>query len=123
MGTLVYYQDGNSMWQLSRWNYLRYSILEHASRDSGYGSRYLILILQQSVDESDHTYKNISLILSGLLSVSIKPDGRFLGEDFPIGTNDSIAVEQSVSCCTTGVDITATDVRGNVVTCRADQCN
>jgi len=59
----------------------------------------------------------------GLLSVSIKPDGRFLGEDFIIGTNESIAVEQSVSCCTTGVDITAVDVRGNTATCRADQCN
>jgi hypothetical protein len=61
--------------------------------------------------------------LLGLLSVSIKPDGRFLGEDFIIGTNESIAVEQSVSCCTTGVDITAVDVRGNTATCRADQCN
>ncbi|KAK4002444.1 hypothetical protein OUZ56_004273 [Daphnia magna] len=58
---------------------------------------------------------------AGLLSVSIKPDGRFLGEDFIIGTNESIAVEQSVSCCTTGVDITAVDVRGNTATCRADQ--
>lgn len=58
---------------------------------------------------------------SGLLSISIKPDGRFLGEDFPVGTNYSVAVEQTVSCCTTGVDITAVDVRGNVAYCRADQ--
>lgn len=58
----------------------------------------------------------------GLLSISIKPDGRFLGEDFPVGTNYSVAVEQTVSCCTTGVDITAVDVRGNVAYCRADQC-
>lgn len=58
----------------------------------------------------------------GLLSVSIKPDGRFLGEDFPVGINETVPVEQSVSCCTTGVDITALDVRGNTVHCRADQC-
>ena len=54
--------------------------------------------------------------------MSIKPDGRFLGEDFIVATNESIAVEQSVSCCTTGVDIVAVDVRGNTATCRADQC-
>lgn len=66
--------------------------------------------------------KPISLCRVGLLSISIKPDGRFLGEDFPVGTNYSVAVEQTVSCCTTGVDITAVDVRGNVAVCRADQC-
>ena len=65
----------------------------------------------------------MKLSISGLLSINIKPDGRFLGEDFAVGTNESVAVEQTVSCCTTGVDITAVDVRGNTVNCRADQCN
>jgi len=58
---------------------------------------------------------------AGLLSISMKPDGRFIGEDFPVGTNQSVQVERMVSCCTTGVDITAVDVRGNRKTCRADQ--
>jgi len=58
---------------------------------------------------------------SGLLSIEMKPDGRFMGEDFVVGTNQSVYVERMISCCTTGVDITATDVRGNTKTCRADQ--
>jgi len=58
---------------------------------------------------------------SGLLSISMKPDGRFIGEDFPVGTNQSVQVERMISCCTTGVDITAIDVRGNRKTCRVDQ--
>lgn len=58
---------------------------------------------------------------SGLLSINMKPDGRFIGEDFPVGTNQSVQVERMVSCCTTGVDITAIDVRGNRKTCRIDQ--
>ena len=58
----------------------------------------------------------------GLLSINLKPEGRFLGEDFIVGTNQSVTVEQEVSCCTTGVDITAVDTRGNTATCRADQC-
>ena len=69
-----------------------------------------------------HSENDSSDMFIGLLSISIKPDGRFLGEDFPVGTNYSVAVEQTVSCCTTGVDITAVDVRGNVAYCRADQC-
>ena len=60
--------------------------------------------------------------LLGLLSISMKPDGRFIGEDFPVGTNQSVQVERMISCCTTGVDITAIDVRGNRKTCRVDQC-
>jgi len=58
---------------------------------------------------------------SGLLSISLKPEGRFLREDFIVGTNQSVPVEQSVSCCTSAVDITALDTRGNSVKCRVDQ--
>ena len=33
-----------------------------------------------------------------------------------------VAIEQTVSCCSTAVEITAVDVHGNIATCKTDQC-
>lgn len=59
---------------------------------------------------------------TGLRSISLKPEGRFLNENFTVKTNDPVVIEKLVSCCTTSVEVTAVDVRGNKVTCRPDQC-
>lgn len=33
-----------------------------------------------------------------------------------------VAIEQTFSCCSTAVEITAVDVHGNIATCKTDQC-